>query len=212
MIVQRQIRRREPTSGEDSLPLDLHPVIRRVLLARGVTRKTDLDLALARLHSPNTLSGIDVAAGLLAEEVRAYLEENEEIGLSKLVNVMKNQRNSEAMTFGAIGWLARDGKIAISKDGKKIYMACDTGLFGDMRLIGDEGIDLAVLPIGDNYTMGPDDALRAVEFLRPKHVIPVHYSTFELIKQDPNAWAERVRSETDAEVHVLKPGESITLD
>lgn len=104
------------------------------------------------------------------------------------------------------------GFLLTTKDGKKIYMACDTGLFGDMRLIGDEGIDLAVLPIGDNYTMGPDDALRAVEFLRPKHVIPVHYSTFELIKQDPNAWAERVRSETDAEVHVLKPGESITLD
>lgn len=104
------------------------------------------------------------------------------------------------------------GFLLTTKDGKKIYMACDTGLFGDMRLIGDEGIDLAVLPIGDNYTMGPDDALRAVEFLRPKHVIPVHYSTFELIEQDPNAWAERVRSETDAEVHVLKPGESLTLD
>lgn len=104
------------------------------------------------------------------------------------------------------------GFLLTTKDGKKIYMACDTGLFGDMRLIGDEGIDLAVLPIGDNYTMGPDDALRAVEFLRPKHVIPVHYSTFELIKQDPNAWAERVRSATDTEVHVLKPGESLTLD
>jgi L-ascorbate metabolism protein UlaG (beta-lactamase superfamily) len=104
------------------------------------------------------------------------------------------------------------GFLLTTKDGKKIYMACDTGLFGDMRLIGDEGIDLTVLPIGDNYTMGPDDALRAVEFLRPKHVIPVHYSTFELIKQDPNAWAERVRSATDAEVHVLKPGESLTLD
>lgn len=104
------------------------------------------------------------------------------------------------------------GFLLTTKDGKKIYMACDTGLFGDMRLIGDEGIDLAVLPIGDNYTMGPDDALRAVEFIRPKHVIPVHYSTFELIEQDPDAWAERVRAETDAEVHVLKPGESISLD
>jgi len=104
------------------------------------------------------------------------------------------------------------GFLLTTKDGKKIYMACDTGLFGDMRLIGDEGIDLAVLPIGDNYTMGPDDALRAVKFIQPRHVIPVHFSTFELIKQDPHAWAERVRNETDAEVHVLKPGESITLD
>jgi len=58
--------------------------------------------------------------GLLAGEVLAYLEENEEIGLSKMVNVMKNRGNSEAMAFGSIGWLAREGKITISKDGKKI--------------------------------------------------------------------------------------------
>jgi hypothetical protein len=58
--------------------------------------------------------------GLLAAEVLIYLEENEEIGLSKLVNVMKNRGNSEAMAFGSIGWLAREGKIAISRDGKKI--------------------------------------------------------------------------------------------
>lgn len=104
------------------------------------------------------------------------------------------------------------GFLLTTKEGKKIYMACDTGLFGDMRLIGDEGIDLAILPIGDNYTMGPDDALKAVKFIHPKHVIPIHYSTFELIKQDPNAWAKRVQAETDTEVHVLRPGESLTLD
>jgi L-ascorbate metabolism protein UlaG (beta-lactamase superfamily) len=94
---------------------------------------------------------------------------------------------------------------------KKIYMACDTGLFGDMRLIGEEGIDLAVLPIGDNYTMGPDDALRAVKFLEPTHIIPIHYNTFDVIAQDPDAWAERVESETEAKVHVIEPGESLMV-
>ncbi len=103
------------------------------------------------------------------------------------------------------------GFLLTTKDGKKIYMAQDTGLFGDMKLIGDEGIDLAILPIGDNFTMGPDDALRAVKLLRPKHVIPIHYSTWPLIEQDPNAWAQRVEAETDARVHVLKPGESFEL-
>lgn len=103
------------------------------------------------------------------------------------------------------------GFLLYTKDGKKIYLACDTGLFGDMRLIGDEGLDLAVLPIGDNYTMGPDDALRAVKLLRPKGVIPVHYDTFEIIAQDPEAWAARVRSETEAQVYVLKPGDAFTL-
>lgn len=103
------------------------------------------------------------------------------------------------------------GFLLTTNDEQKIYMACDTGLFGDMRLLGEEGIDLAVIPIGDNYTMGPDDALRAVKLLEPKYVIPIHYNTFDLIAQDPNAWAERVGSETSAQVLVLKPGEAFTL-
>ena len=99
------------------------------------------------------------------------------------------------------------GFLLTFQDGKKVYDAADTGLFGDMRLIGEEGLDLAVLPIGDNYTMGPDDALRAVKLLQPKKVLPIHYNTWELIAQDANAWAERVRRETGAQVAVLKPGE-----
>jgi len=103
------------------------------------------------------------------------------------------------------------GFLITTNDGKKLYLAGDTGLFGDMRLIGEEGVDLAVLPIGDNYTMGPEDALRAVKLIQPKHVIPIHYGTWDLIAQDENSWADRVRRETQAEVHVLKPGESFTL-
>ncbi len=99
------------------------------------------------------------------------------------------------------------GFLLTTHTGEKIYMAGDTGLFGDMQLIGEEGITLAVIPIGDNYTMGPDDALRAVKLLTPEHVIPIHYSTWGLIAQDPHAWAARVQAETDAQVHVLAPGE-----
>jgi L-ascorbate metabolism protein UlaG (beta-lactamase superfamily) len=99
------------------------------------------------------------------------------------------------------------GFLIYCNDGKKVYDAADTGLFGDMTLIGDEGIDLACLPIGDNYTMGPDDALRAVKLIRPKKVVPIHYNTWELIAQDAAAWAERVRRETTAQPVVLKPGE-----
>jgi L-ascorbate metabolism protein UlaG (beta-lactamase superfamily) len=103
------------------------------------------------------------------------------------------------------------GFLLTTNEGLKIYMACDTGLFSDMRLIGEEGLDLAFIPIGDNFTMGPDDALRAVKLLQPKHVVPIHYNTWELIAQDPNAWAKRVAAETSTQVHVLKPGESITI-
>src|SRR5210317_1373864 len=96
-------------------------------------------------------------------------------------------------------------------DDKKIYHACDTGLFYDMKLIGEEGIDLAVLPIGDNFTMGPDDALRAVKMIQPKYVIPAHYNTWPLIEQDPKAWAARVEAETDSKTQILQPGESFRL-
>ena len=60
--------------------------------------------------------------------------------------------------------------------------------------------------------MGPDDALRAVKLIQPRHVIPVHYNTWELIAQDAHAWAARVRAESDAQPHVLQPGESFNLD
>jgi L-ascorbate metabolism protein UlaG (beta-lactamase superfamily) len=103
------------------------------------------------------------------------------------------------------------GFLLTTMDGKKLYVAGDTGLFGDMKLIGEEGIDLAVLPIGDNYTMGPEDALRAVKLLTPKHVIPYHYGTWELIAQDANAWADKVTIETKSQVHVLKPGDTFSL-
>lgn len=104
------------------------------------------------------------------------------------------------------------GFLITLPEGKRLYFACDTGLFGDMRLIGEEGIEVAALPIGDNFTMGPDDALRAVKLIQPKQVIPIHYNTWGLIQQDAEAWAARVRSETSAIPRVLKPGESLTIE
>ena len=99
----------------------------------------------------------------------------------------------------------------LTMQGKKIYHACDTGLFYDMKLIGEEGIDLAILPIGDNFTMGPEDAVRAVKLIQPKQVVPIHYDTFDLIRQDPHAFARRVESETQARVTVMKPGDTLQL-
>ncbi len=101
------------------------------------------------------------------------------------------------------------GFLLTTNDGKRIYIAGDTGLFGDMRLIGEEGIDLAVLPVGDNYTMGPADALRAVKLIEPRRVLPVHYDTFPLIAQDCTSWVDLVEQQTEAKVHMLKPGESL---
>jgi len=92
-----------------------------------------------------------------------------------------------------------------------IYFAADTGLFYDMTLIGEEGVDLAILPIGDNFTMGPEDAVKATRMIAPKRVIPMHFNTWPLIEQDAAAWAEQIRKQTTAEPVVLEPGESCQL-
>jgi L-ascorbate metabolism protein UlaG (beta-lactamase superfamily) len=104
-----------------------------------------------------------------------------------------------------------NGLLFTFKDGSKLYHAGDTGLFYDMKLIGEEGIDLAILPLGDNYTMGPDDALKAVKLITPRRVIPEHYNTWDLIAQDAELWAKRVRAETSTEPIILQPGKSFTL-
>lgn len=81
----------------------------------------------------------------------------------------------------------------ITMDGRTFYHPGDTGLFYDMKLIGDRHpIDVAVLPIGDNFTMGIDDAVTATEFLHPKVVIPMHYRTFDVIDVDPQEFVDKV--------------------
>jgi len=102
------------------------------------------------------------------------------------------------------------GFLLTLADGK-IYFACDTALFSDMRLIGAAGVDLAVLPIGDRFTMGPDDSIEAIKLVEPKRVAPAHYNTWPPIEQDAAKWAERVRAETAAEPLVLEPGGVIDL-
>ena len=102
--------------------------------------------------------------------------------------------------------------VLISDGSCKVYHAGDTGLFPGMALIGEEGVDVALLPIGDRYTMGPEDALRAVKFLRPRVAIPMHYSTWDIIRQDPYRWAARVREETGTEVVVLSVGDTYLVE
>jgi len=90
-------------------------------------------------------------------------------------------------------------------NGKRLYHSGDTALLTDMQLLRGR-VDVALLPIGDNFTMGPEDAARAVEFIEPRVVIPMHYNTWDLIAQDPAAFRTRVGGR--AEVVVLEPGGS----
>lgn len=93
-----------------------------------------------------------------------------------------------------------------------IYHAGDTALFSDMKLLAEASIDLAILPIGDNYTMGIEDSIRAIDFLQAPNVMPCHYNTFPAIEQDVTIWEDLVRRKTEAEPILLAPGESWTLE
>ena len=96
--------------------------------------------------------------------------------------------------------------------GHPIYHAGDTSVFGDMQLIGElYEPELALLPIGDKFTMGIKEAVKAVELIHPKKVIPMHYNTFDVIKQDPEKFKSAVEAKIDTKVVIMKPGEFIEL-
>lgn len=97
-------------------------------------------------------------------------------------------------------------------NGHSIYHAGDTGVFGDMQLIGElYEPELALLPIGDKFTMGIKEAAKAVELIQPKIVIPMHYNTFDVISQDPLKFKQAVESKTGTKVLIMQPGQSIEL-
>ncbi len=103
-------------------------------------------------------------------------------------------------------------KLGEGENRKTIYFAGDTCLFMDMQLIGDEELDVAVLPIGDHFTMGPDDAIKAVKYLRPKTIVPCHYNTFPPIEQDAEKFKSAVEAQTSASCIVLAPGASWEIE
>ncbi|WP_108671277.1 metal-dependent hydrolase [Peribacillus acanthi] len=99
--------------------------------------------------------------------------------------------------------------VLLTIENKTIYHAGDTGVFSDMKLIGDRHpIDVAFVPIGDNYTMGPEDAALAVEFLNPKTAVPIHYNTFPPIKQDPHQFVDMLGTGVGK---VMNPGDVLEL-
>lgn len=182
-----------------------------ILVSHGHNDHIGDTVAIAKRNKAVVIANYEIAAWLEKQGLHTHGQHigggfHHPFGYLKLTQAL----HGSALPDGTYGGNPA-GFLLTTLEGQKIYMAQDTGLFSDMKLIGDEGIDLAVLPIGDNYTMGPDDALRAVELLRPKHVVPIHYNTFDLIRQDATTWGKRVEERIAAKVHVLRPGESLTL-
>ena len=192
------------TATPENVPADF------ILLSHGHGDHVGDAVAVAKRTGATIISNFEISNWVQAQGLNAHAQHlgggyRHPFGYLKLTLAL----HGSALPDGSDG--GNPAGFLLTAEGKKLYLACDTGLFGDMRLIGEEGVDLAVLPIGDCFTMGPDDALRAVKLIQPKHVIPVHYNTWDLIAQDPNAWARRVESETSTKAHVIKPGESFSI-
>lgn len=183
-----------------------------ILVSHGHGDHVGDTVSIAKRTNALVISNFEIATWLGNQGVRTHPQHigggyQHPFGYLKLTQAL----HGSALPDGSYGGNPA-GFLLTTLDGKKLYFACDTGLFGDMRLIGEEGIDLAVLPIGDNFTMGPADALRAVKLIQPKHVIPIHYNTWDLIAQNVNDWKATVEAETAAKVHVLAPGGSLQLE
>ncbi|MDN7023891.1 metal-dependent hydrolase [Methanoculleus sp. FWC-SCC1] len=101
----------------------------------------------------------------------------------------------------------------IGMDGIRVYHAGDTGLFSDMQLIRDlYRPDVALLPVGGRYTMGPEEAMLAAQYIGAKVVVPIHYDTFPYIEQDLDPFKHAIERTTSIRVEVLDPGASLDLD
>jgi L-ascorbate metabolism protein UlaG (beta-lactamase superfamily) len=154
----------------------------------------------ARVIAMNELALYLGAKGLSVDALQIGGGMDFPFGRVKLVPALHSSSFEGAYMGTEAGILLRDNA------GTVLYHAGDTGLFSDMRLIGRAGLDVALLPIGDKYTMGPDDALTAVELLQPRLAIPMHYDTFPFIAQDAEAWKRAVEERTDTKVLVMQPG------
>ncbi|TDM10607.1 metal-dependent hydrolase [Macrococcus lamae] len=134
---------------------------------------------------------------------------NREFAFGKVKFVQAFHSNSYTEKDGTIIYLGMPCGLIFTLGEHVIYHTGDTGLFSDMKLIAERHpVDLCFVPIGDNFTMGIDDASFAVnEFIKPRIAVPIHYDTFDLITQNPEEFKEQVNTR----VEILKPGQSVTL-
>lgn len=168
-------------------------------------------VAIARRTGATVISNFEIANWCMAQGVTAHplhLGGGKEFPFGRVELTIAHHGSS--FPDGSYG--GNPAGLIIKAGGKTIYNAGDTGLFYDMKLIGEmHKPDIALLPIGDNFTMGPEAALKAVELIQPRRVIPMHYNTFDLIAQDAETFARRCREEKGVECVVLQPGGNVEV-
>jgi L-ascorbate metabolism protein UlaG (beta-lactamase superfamily) len=149
-------------------------------------------IEIAKANNATVITNNEIANWLVAKGVNAHHmhiggARDFPFGKVKLTQAF----HGSALPDGSYGGMPTG--VLVTVEGKTAYHSGDTGLFGDMKLIGEMNpIDVALIPIGDNFTMGLDDAVMAVEFIKPKMAIPMHYKTFDVIDADPKEFVKRV--------------------
>jgi L-ascorbate metabolism protein UlaG (beta-lactamase superfamily) len=167
-------------------------------------------LAIAREQGATVVAAFEIAAWCQTKGVKAHPmalggAHGFPFGWVKLVPAAHGSLFEEDPAFST-----NPAGILYRAEGKLLYHLGDTALTADVRLQGElHRFDVALVPIGDNYTMGPEDALRAVEFLKPRLVVPMHYDTFDVIRQDARAFARAVEAAGHARCAVLTPGDAL---
>ncbi|MGC4376102.1 metal-dependent hydrolase [Fictibacillus sp. Mic-4] len=156
--------------------------------------------------APNELANYIASKGIDSHPMHIGGGYQFEWGYVKLTQAFHGSSYTEE--DGTIIYTGMPAGLLFTAEGKTIYHAGDTALFSDMKLIGERNkVDVAFLPIGDNFTMGPEDALTAAEWINAGLTVPIHYNTFPIIKQDPNDFVSRL----NVKGKVMEPGEALEL-
>lgn len=188
------------------------PMIDLILITHGHGDHVGDAVALAKRTAATVVSTPEVCGWLKAQGVSTTWEGN--IGGTYRGEFLHAKWTSafhtSSLPDGSYGGVATG--FILKGGGKTLYHAGDTGLFSDMSLIGDTGLDVAFVPIGDKYTMGVEDSIRAIQLLKPRYVLPMHYNTFSAIGADVTQWAGMVHRHTDAQPIVLDPGGTFLVE
>ncbi len=197
----------DPFFSQDIDPDFLESEITHIFVTHGHSDHLGSTIEIAKKSKAKVISNYEICLYLQKQKIRTHpmqIGGRVELDFGK-VKMTPALHGSCIETDHDIIYAGNPGGFVIEIDNKKLYHAGDTGLTMDMQLLASEKIDLALIPIGGNFTMDIADAVKAVEFIKPKFVIPMHYNTMPIIKACPETFKSKV---LDAEVIILQPGQN----
>lgn len=165
-------------------------------------------IEIAKANNSTVITNFEIANWLGAKGINAHplhIGGSKEFPFGKVK--LTQAFHGSALPDGSYGGMPAG--VLVTVEGKTLYHTGDTGLFGDMKLIGEMNpLDIVLIPIGDNFTMGLNDAVKAIEFLKPKKAIPMHYKTFDIINVNPEEFVNQVK-QMGIDAEVMDYGSSI---